>query len=216
MAKDRNRLRKTYSTISQNPSADLVEIVVDQALNWKRSARVASTSNLPLFGGGTLMVDNITLRPDDRILLKDQNNASQNGIYYYRIVSGSYSLIRDIDAVQDFLKSGTTLYVEEGHSNGGTFWVLKTIEPIIVDVTNQTWQILSSGAGGGGGSSIGTDITLGTPSDGSLTNDDALLSWSSSTTVTNALDEINEILGKLAPQKPQNLSSYTLSIGYRF
>ena len=71
MAKDRNRLRKTYSTISQNPSADLVEIVVDQALNWKRSARVASTSNLPLFGGGTLMVDNITLRPDDRILLKD-------------------------------------------------------------------------------------------------------------------------------------------------
>ena len=64
----------------------------------------------------------------------------------------------------------------------------------------------------GGGGSTGMDITLGTPTDSSLTDNSALATFSSTTKVTDAIDELNEILGKLAPEKPPNLSTKTLSL----
>jgi len=63
-----------------------------------------------------------------------------------------------------------------------------------------------------GGGSTGMDITLGTPTDGSLSASNALVGFTTTTKVTDAIDDINEVLGKLAPAKPPNLSAKTLSL----
>ena len=76
--------------------------------------------------------------------------------------------------------------------------------------TPKSITFTASGGGGGGGGSTGMDITLGTPTDSSLV--DGLLSWTTSTKVTDAIDEMNEILNKLAPAKPSNLSAITLAL----
>ncbi len=82
----------------------------------------------------------------------------------------------------------------------------------IVITTNSTStpKSITFAASGGGGSSVGTGITLGTPTDSSFA--DGLLSFTPTTTVTDAIDEVNEILNKLAPAKPQNLSAVTISL----
>ena len=84
----------------------------------------------------------------------------------------------------------------------------------IVITTNNTSTpksiTFTASGGGGGGGSTGMDITLGTPTDSSLI--DGLLSWTTSTKVTDAIDEMNEILNKLAPAKPSNLSAITLAL----
>ena len=60
-----------------------------------------------------------------------------------------------------------------------------------------------TGTGGGGG----TD-TIGTPTDGSYAG--GLLELTPTTKISDATDQINLILAKLAPAKPPNLSSKTI------
>jgi len=82
---------------------------------------------------------------------------------------------------------------------------------LAVNSTGTAIEFVDAPSGGGGGST-GMDITLGTPTDGSLSDNNALASFDTSTKVTDAIDDINEILGKLAPAKPPNLSTKTLSL----
>jgi len=70
--------------------------------------------------------------------------------------------------------------------------------------TDYAW-VAQSGAG-----SDGASIDLGTPSDSSLT--DGLLTFTTTTKVTDAIDDLNEVLAKLAPAKPANLSTFSLSL----
>lgn len=63
-----------------------------------------------------------------------------------------------------------------------------------------------TGTGGGG---AGTD-TIGTPTDGSY--EGGLLELNPTTKISDATDQINLILAKLAPAKPPNLSTKTLAL----
>ena len=57
-----------------------------------------------------------------------------------------------------------------------------------------------------------TGDTLRTPDDGDLTDNGAVTTWEvGTTTYTNALDNLNEILGRLVPAQPPSLSSFTIS-----
>ena len=68
-----------------------------------------------------------------------------------------------------------------------------------------TGQVYTTGSvGGGGGSNVATEITLGEDTTGNL----PLIS---STTVQSSIDQINSILGLLAPTPPPNLSNILLS-----
>lgn len=73
-----------------------------------------------------------------------------------------------------------------------------------------------------GGSTKGNVIPLGTPTTGTLTdNSPAIITWTTSTTVTDAVDKLNEIMGKLVPPQPPvfpnatTLSISSLSSGKR-
>lgn len=108
------------------------------SIDWKQSVRAASTPGLNIsLTGGPYTIDGITLEDEDRVLLKDQTDLSENGIYVYS--TSSLLLVRDYDALQGTLSSGAACFVEKGTSNSESMWVLSTHDPITVGTTNLAW-----------------------------------------------------------------------------
>lgn len=114
---------------------------IKQGLSIKDAARVATTSNITL--SGTQTIDGVAVIAGDRVLVKDQNTASQNGVYV--VASGSWSRATDFDADAD-VTSGAFVFVKEGTAGADNGYVLTTNDPITVGTTNLTFTQFS-GAG---------------------------------------------------------------------
>jgi hypothetical protein len=121
-------------------------------LDVKDSTRVATTANLAatydqsngrLDNSGTqaaLSIDGVTLSLNDRVLVKDQTEARQNGIYIVEIVgtnSTNWRLTRAQDAnVGSDITGGTFTFVEEGTANSDNGYVFThNGTPVITDST---------------------------------------------------------------------------------
>jgi len=124
---------------------------VDQAiqgLSWKEPTRVATTANITLSGAAT--IDGVTLVSGDRVLVKNQTNPAQNGIYDVN-TAGAWFRSGDADADTDLI--GAAVFVSEGTTYADTAWVMTTNAPITVDTTPLTWVQFGSStsyvAGGG-------------------------------------------------------------------
>ena len=103
---------------------------IKQALDVKDSVKAATTANLSanynnaggtLTNSGTLAaltLDGVTLAADDRVLVKDQSSAAENGIYVVTTVgdgSTAWVLTRADDAnVSAEMTGGVFTFVEEG------------------------------------------------------------------------------------------------------
>ena len=92
--------------------------------------RVASTANVAT-RAGLLTIDGVTLAAGDRVLLKDQSTASQNGIYVAS--SGTWTRATDADTQAELL--GATVTVQEGVANITARFVQITTGTINVDTT---------------------------------------------------------------------------------
>lgn len=90
---------------------------VAAGLYWKEPVRAASTGNLTL--SGTQTVDGVALSADDRILVKDQSDDTENGIYV--VASGAWSRSADMDAGSEF--PSAAVFVSEGTANGDNGFV---------------------------------------------------------------------------------------------
>lgn len=75
------------------------------------------------------VIDNVTLATGDLVLLADQTDTSENGIYIVP-ASGAASRWEDFDEASDF-QSGTLFAVHEGHFGEGTLWYLRTHDPTV-------------------------------------------------------------------------------------
>jgi hypothetical protein len=96
-------------------------------LDVKASARVATTEDITLSGVQT--IDGVGVLAGERVLVKNQTDASENGIY--DVVSGG-SWTRSEDAVQDELTSGAFVFIEEGTVNANSGFVVSTPNPITI------------------------------------------------------------------------------------
>ncbi len=116
---------------------------VAQGLDAKPSVRVGTTANLSatysngtagvgatLTNSGTqaaLVIDGVTLVADDRVLVKEQTNAAQNGIYRVsNIGSGSTNWVLTRATPEDQpseLSGGSFVFVEEGTLTGSNGYV---------------------------------------------------------------------------------------------
>src|SRR5438876_12087456 len=68
----------------------------EMAISWLNEARVATVgSNITLTGNGTPTLDGVSLAAGDRVLVKDQATASQNGIYVWATGGGTWSRATD-------------------------------------------------------------------------------------------------------------------------
>jgi hypothetical protein len=89
-----------------------------EGLAWKDSCRVATQSNLNLASPGAT-IDGISMASQDRVLVRSQSTASQNGIYVWN--GASTAMTRSLDASTfDELEQAVTT-VEEGTSAATTY-----------------------------------------------------------------------------------------------
>ena len=127
--------------------------------DWKQSVRLATTAdvgNLFLANVQPNTVDSISVSVNDRILVKDQTNAAQNGIYIVRSVgTGSNGWwTRTLDTLtSDRVTSGLTATASEGTVNGGKEFRLITPDPIEVNVTALSF-INQTGTPGGANTQV--------------------------------------------------------------
>jgi len=102
----------------------------------KDAVRVASTANLALTGGATLTIDGVTMVNADRVLLKNQTSALENGIYVVSGIGTTYALTRSTDAdVSGEVTQGLSVDSIEGTVNALKRWVLTTADPITLNTT---------------------------------------------------------------------------------
>lgn len=110
-------------------------------LSWKQAVRVASTGNIDLTTGGLLTVDGVTVADGDRVLVKDQSSAAENGIYVAS--SGSWTRATDMDAAAEF--DGSAVFVQEGTTQQGTGWT-ETATVVTVDTDAVVFSQFTGGA----------------------------------------------------------------------
>jgi hypothetical protein len=122
--------------------------------DFKNSARVATTTNVTLNGAAPSVVDGITLLVKDRVLVRSQSTASQNGIYRVSVVgtgaNGTWVRAQDADT-SDKLTPGTTLSVEEGSTLGGKLYRMTSTGTITIGSTAINWTDVSGGGGAASG-----------------------------------------------------------------
>ena len=82
-----------------------------QGLDVKDSCVVATTANIADLTSVS-SVDNVTLANNDRVLVKDQNTQSQNGIYKFTL--STTTLARADDMAEDSKAAGTFTFIEKG------------------------------------------------------------------------------------------------------
>lgn len=137
-------------TLSGAPSSDLhaaTKAYVDATatgLDVKASCRVATAvTNIVLATGGLLTVDGVQTVAGDRVLVKDQSTASQNGIYV--VAAGAWSRSTDADTSAE-VTAGMFTFVSEGTANADSGWVLSTNDAITLGSTSLSF-VQFSGAG---------------------------------------------------------------------
>jgi hypothetical protein len=112
-------------------------------LDVKQSVRVATTGPLTLstdFEAGD-EIDGITLVAGDRVLVKDQDSSSENGIYVVQ-ETGAPVRATDFDSTEE-VTPGAFTFVEEGTVNGDAGFVVITDGTIIVGTTGIEWAQFS-------------------------------------------------------------------------
>jgi hypothetical protein len=121
-----------------------------QGLDVKKSVRVATTVEVNLsteLEAGDTLDTSVTLVAGDRVLVKNQSTASQNGIY---VVQATGAAVRATDAngTADTgeVSGGTFTFVEEGSVNADSGWVVSSNGAINVGTDPMTW-VQFSGAG---------------------------------------------------------------------
>jgi hypothetical protein len=115
-----------------------------QGLDVKASCRVASTANVSVSSAPSA-IDGVTLAAGNRILLKNQTAAAENG--YYVFTSAGAALARTTDAdTATKLTTGSFTFIEEGSTNATTSWVLSTPLPITLGSTALTFTQFGAGA----------------------------------------------------------------------
>ena len=115
-------------------------------LDVKQSVRAATTAPVLLASGleNGDIIDGVTLATGNRILVKDQSTASENGIYTVN-ATGAPTRAIDFDSNAE-VTPGAFTFVEEGTANADSGWVLTTDGTINVGVTGLTF-VQFSGAG---------------------------------------------------------------------
>lgn len=96
-----------------------------QGLKPKQSVRAASTANITIASAliNGSVIDGVTVATGDRILLKNQTSAAQNGIYLV-VVSGAASRSTDFDSLSPVDEvNGAWVAVQEGTIAAGMVFV---------------------------------------------------------------------------------------------
>jgi hypothetical protein len=127
------------------PSTSAIKSYVDnlvQGIQWGKSVIASTTANIALATDleDSDTLDGVTLTTGDRVLVKNQTDASENGIY---IVAASGPASRSSETGAEL--SNTAFFVEQGSSNADSVWII-TNDSITLDTTEIVINQLSGGS----------------------------------------------------------------------
>ena len=154
------RVASTPSNANDAASKSYVD-ATKSGLDVKDSVRAASTGNVTIADdlnvGDT--IDGVTLADGDRVLLKDQTDASENGVY---TAGASPARATDFDSNAE-VTAGAFFFIEEGTTNADSGFVISTNDDITVGTTDIAFTQFS-GAGmitaGNGLTKSGNDLSV--------------------------------------------------------
>jgi hypothetical protein len=154
-----------------------------------------------------LVIDGITLNTSDRVLIYNQTNAYENGVYTVTdtgSASTNWVLTRATDADSyepndnTGLDGGSYFYIEEGDTGAGEAYVCSNVGTITFGTTDITFVLFSSAlvysAGTGINITGGRVISVsGVPSSAAIATLSATMATSINNTNTNVTTNINAI-----------------------
>lgn len=106
--------------------------------DWKEPVRVATTANIALTG--TQTIDTIGVVAGDRVLVKNQGTAAENGVYV--VAAGAWSRSTDMDAATEL--NGATVLIEQGAVGIGDIYQ-QTATVVTINTDTVTWTKVSEG-----------------------------------------------------------------------
>jgi len=119
-------------------------------LDVKASVRVATTGNITL--SGTQTIDDVAVVAGDRVLVKNQSTAADNGIYVCD--ASTWSRADDANSSTE-VTPGMFTFVEEGSANADSGWVLTNNATVNLGLTGLAFAQFS----GAGQISAGAGLT---------------------------------------------------------
>ncbi len=139
---------------------------VSQGLDIKDSVKVATIANITL--SGTQTIDGVAVSADERVLVKDQSTASQNGLYLCKASTWE----RTTDLAAGANAAGMFTFVEQGTVNAESGFVCTSDSGSAVVATNNLTYSQFSGAGqitaGNGLEKSGNTLSADLKSNGGL------------------------------------------------
>lgn len=125
-------------------SGTLSFATVSAASYWLQPVRLATIDNSTLSGSAT--IDGVVPNNGDRILVRRQTNAIQNGIYVYN-ASGAWTRSADFTSGSDTAVGGVAVSVQEGTNMGGTQHYCSTTGTISIGSSNINWARVNTQSG---------------------------------------------------------------------
>ena len=145
----------TTGTISTTPSSStdiankLYVDTVALGISWKEPAQAATTANITLSGLQT--IDGVALAAGNIVLVKNQTNAAQNGIYVAS--AGAWTYAPGSTTWAQYV--GAMIFVDGG-AQAGSLWYNLAQPGGTLGTTNMTWSNFSTS----GVYTAGTGLTL--------------------------------------------------------
>lgn len=122
--------------VAATTAYDLVNLETAEALlagsaHRKEAAEVATVANIDLATGGLLLIDGYQTVEGDRVLVKSQTDASENGIY----VASSGAWVRSADADENGeIVAGMSVFVhhDSEHAGNGHLYTMVSDDPVVI------------------------------------------------------------------------------------
>ncbi|MEL7551959.1 phage tail protein [Pseudomonas protegens] len=110
--------------------------------DFKHSVLVATSGAITLSGLQT--IDSVALAAGNRVLVKNQAQAKDNGLYV--AAAGAWSRTQDADTSLE-VTPGLFVHVEKGTANGDSVWQLVTDGPIVLGTTDLVFEMVAGRTG---------------------------------------------------------------------
>lgn len=107
----------------------------------KGPCRVATTANITLSGEQT--IDGVACVTDDRVLVRSQTTATENGIYV--VDTGAWRRAYDFAGNRD-VRKGTRISINEGTTYALTEFYVTTSDPITIDTSSISFSLSAASA----------------------------------------------------------------------
>jgi hypothetical protein len=104
-----------------------VDAIVE-GLAWKDNVRVATQGNINLTNPGTSTIDGVALSANDRVLVRNQSTAAENGIYIFNASGTPMTRAADMSVSAEFTNA---IVPVDGGTDAGTQWRQTAVAPTV-------------------------------------------------------------------------------------